>query len=313
MGLCRCPKRKVTTQFCYEHRVNVCESCMVENHPNCIVQGYLQWLKDSDYEPVCTLCRRELIQEECVRLLCYHVFHWRCLDEQLSQLPLTTAPAGYACPMCGHEVIPRDNVVSPVADIVRVKLERARWANPGGGAKRPSGRQHDSHLQHTHNPRDSGFTWTSSSPTPNGASQSSFMDTVNSNPHSAINAISNNTTSSRGPALLKQGAAFFESSIPSVPGRSFVSPQHSLSRGEDEDKYKKKSVLELIHRWFQSKLLLGGRRRGDPMKRWAAIIIAIAIGMLLMIYFMSRVGQLSAELDPMLSPNFNPALRSRDN
>lgn len=48
----------------------------------------------------------------------------------------------------------RDNVVSPVADIVRVKLERARWANPGGGAKRPSGRQHDSHLQHTHNPRD---------------------------------------------------------------------------------------------------------------------------------------------------------------
>lgn len=34
MGLCRCPKRKVTTQFCYEHRVNVCESCMVENHPN---------------------------------------------------------------------------------------------------------------------------------------------------------------------------------------------------------------------------------------------------------------------------------------
>lgn len=55
-------------------------------------------------------------------------------------------------------------------------------------------------------------------------------------------------TSSRGPALLKQGAAFFESSIPSVPGRSFVSPQHSLSRGEDEDKYKRKSVLELIHR-----------------------------------------------------------------
>ena len=33
MGLCKCPKRKVTNQFCFEHRVNVCEHCMVSNHP----------------------------------------------------------------------------------------------------------------------------------------------------------------------------------------------------------------------------------------------------------------------------------------
>lgn len=32
MGLCKCPKRKVTNQFCFEHRVNVCEHCMVTNH-----------------------------------------------------------------------------------------------------------------------------------------------------------------------------------------------------------------------------------------------------------------------------------------
>lgn len=32
MGLCKCPKRQVTTQFCFEHRVNVCENCMVVNH-----------------------------------------------------------------------------------------------------------------------------------------------------------------------------------------------------------------------------------------------------------------------------------------
>lgn len=33
MGLCKCPKRRVTNLFCFEHRVNVCEHCMVTNHP----------------------------------------------------------------------------------------------------------------------------------------------------------------------------------------------------------------------------------------------------------------------------------------
>lgn len=32
MGLCKCPKRQVTNQFCFEHRVNVCEHCMVASH-----------------------------------------------------------------------------------------------------------------------------------------------------------------------------------------------------------------------------------------------------------------------------------------
>lgn len=36
MGLCKCPKRRVTNQFCFEHRVNVCEYCMVTSHPKVI-------------------------------------------------------------------------------------------------------------------------------------------------------------------------------------------------------------------------------------------------------------------------------------
>ena len=40
MGLCKCPKKKVTNQFCYEHRVNVCEHCMVSNHPKVIYLRY---------------------------------------------------------------------------------------------------------------------------------------------------------------------------------------------------------------------------------------------------------------------------------
>ena len=56
MGLCKCPKRKVTNQFCFEHRVNVCEYCMVSSHSTCPVQSYLQWLQDSDYNPNCFFC-----------------------------------------------------------------------------------------------------------------------------------------------------------------------------------------------------------------------------------------------------------------
>lgn len=30
MGLCKC--RVVTTLFCFQHRVNVCERCLVSDH-----------------------------------------------------------------------------------------------------------------------------------------------------------------------------------------------------------------------------------------------------------------------------------------
>ena len=56
MGLCKCPKRKVTNLFCFEHRVNVCEDCIVSTHPTCVVRSYLQWLQDSDYSPNCSFC-----------------------------------------------------------------------------------------------------------------------------------------------------------------------------------------------------------------------------------------------------------------
>jgi len=33
MGLCKCSKRRVTNLFCFVHRVNVCEQCMLQEHP----------------------------------------------------------------------------------------------------------------------------------------------------------------------------------------------------------------------------------------------------------------------------------------
>ncbi|KAL1110276.1 hypothetical protein AAG570_008353 [Ranatra chinensis] len=133
MGLCKCPKRKVTNLFCYEHRVNVCLHCMVTNHPKCIVQSYILWLQDSDYDRTCTLCNKDLVIDDCVRLMCYHVFHWNCLDQYARKLPDTTAPAGYVCPTCSEPIFPKSNVISPVAVALREKIASVNWARIGLG------------------------------------------------------------------------------------------------------------------------------------------------------------------------------------
>nr|CAD7434422.1 unnamed protein product [Timema monikensis] len=99
----------------------------------CIVQSYLQWLQDSDYNPICELCTKELATEDCVRLICYHVYHWACLDQYARQLPATTAPAGYTCPSCKVGIFPAVNLVSAVADVLREKLAGVNWARAGLG------------------------------------------------------------------------------------------------------------------------------------------------------------------------------------
>lgn len=139
----------------------------------CIVQSYLQWLQDSDYNPNCSLCNDPLIAQDTVRLVCYgeiinlicidssckmstanamkndfahlepchvafffpdpDVFHWSCLNTLASRLPLHTAPAGYQCPVCQGPVFPSPNLASPIADQLREQLSSVNWARAGLG------------------------------------------------------------------------------------------------------------------------------------------------------------------------------------
>ena len=131
MGLCKCQKRKVTNLFCFEHDVNVCEYCLVADHERCIVQSYVQWLQDSEYNPICILCKNLLKEEPTVRLICYDVFHWSCLDKYAASLPANTAPAGYQCPKCKECLFPPQNLVSPVVEALRAKLETVQWSRIG--------------------------------------------------------------------------------------------------------------------------------------------------------------------------------------
>lgn len=47
----------------------------------CIVQSYLQWLQDSDYNPNCSLCNDPLAAQDTVRLVCYgEIINLICTD-----------------------------------------------------------------------------------------------------------------------------------------------------------------------------------------------------------------------------------------
>ncbi|KAJ3233160.1 Zinc finger protein-like 1 [Chytriomyces hyalinus] len=126
MGLCKC--RNVTNLFCFEHRKNVCEKCIVTDHVKCVVKSYLQWLQDSDYDPSCQICKGSLDQGEPLRLACLDIFHVQCINNICDKLPETTAPAGYACPVCSAALIPPDNVSSQIAESVRSTFSNAKWA-----------------------------------------------------------------------------------------------------------------------------------------------------------------------------------------
>lgn len=66
-------------------------------------------------------------------LPCPDVFHWHCLNNLASRLPLHTAPAGYQCPVCQGPVFPPPNLASPVADQLREQLSSVNWARAGLG------------------------------------------------------------------------------------------------------------------------------------------------------------------------------------
>lgn len=128
MGLCKC--RVVTNLFCFEHKTNVCEKCIVATHPRCVVKSYLSWLQDSDFDASCGLCRKTLQEGDVVRLACLDLFHRSCLDQYATAMPDHTAPSGYTCPACGTVLIPPENAASPVSTNVRQIFRTSAWAKP---------------------------------------------------------------------------------------------------------------------------------------------------------------------------------------
>lgn len=283
MGLCKCPKKRVTNQFCFEHRVCVCENCMVTNHPICVVQSYLQWLQDSDYNSICELCSNDLNIEDSIRLTCYHVFHWSCLDHYSRQLPPTTAPRGYVCPSCKNPLFPAPNLISPVADVLKEKLAGVNWARAGLGLPLlPEEREIKSVVNHV-NP--------SLSQTPRSTPSPSHS-VVNVDDHGAFNRIDNNYH-----ALSASRKAFQD-----------VRDVKPIVFDHDDDKYKRRPISELVSTWWKITFGAPLRARGTRSKyrRYCMFGTFIIFGILIFLFLMSRLGRHSTENDPNFDEIHNP-------
>lgn len=126
-------ENSLSNVLCGFHCQNIFLFLYVAFYFQCVIQSYLQWLRDSDCNPICTFCNETLSSRECCRLTCYHVYHWACLDSYCRSLPESKNPASYECPTCNTRIIPQPNLVSIVADVLREKLNGVNWARAAQG------------------------------------------------------------------------------------------------------------------------------------------------------------------------------------
>ncbi|XP_072573766.1 zinc finger protein-like 1 [Paramormyrops kingsleyae] len=326
MGLCKCPKRKVTNLFCFEHRVNVCEHCLVTNHSKCIVQSYLQWLQDSDYNPNCRLCSTPLASQDTVRLTCYDVFHWSCLNELAARLPLHTAPAGYQCPSCNGPVFPPSNLANPVADVLRERLSSVNWARAGLGLplieERSSAQENAPHDVTDYTDWSSFDSLTAPSTT-SPASQPYMSNPV---PPVAPTQADFPSSSNNG-SLLSQSHCVVSmstaSASESVVLHSASSPRKVYDTRDsghtsvtqidfDDDKYRRRPALS----WFAQilKNRSGSKRTSLTLKQRVLLVLLLGtLGFFTLIIVMAKLGRASADTDPNLDPRLNPHIHVGNN
>ncbi|XP_004523316.1 zinc finger protein-like 1 homolog [Ceratitis capitata] len=290
MGLCKCPKRQVTNQFCFEHRVNVCENCMVQNHPKCIVQSYLQWLRDSDYVANCTLCSMTLEQGECVRLVCYHVFHWDCLNARQSSLPANTAPRGHQCPICDTEIFPNMNLVSPVADALKAYLSQVNWGRNGLGLSLlPADQSVTSAKAKAHSLTNTAV----SSAHTSAVSNMTKVHHSNNIDRSKANGVFSTQTmrhdSPHSVLLMDTFSPPTESDVHASSRRPLLPRQSPIGGTDrDENKYKRRTPSEIFSRWSRRFYAPSSR---PPWRRNWFMIFCGALTFLAFLYLMAHFGR----------------------
>lgn len=280
---------------------------MVSNHKKCVVQSYLAWLQDSDYNPDCAFCNSPLSEEECVRLTCYCLYHWNCLDNHCRNLPATTTPEGYTCVQCDALIFPAENLVSPVADELRKQLQDVNWARAGLGLPLIDATKERKPVPIPVGPR----------PTPEG--QDRTGDPMNI-AHELIAAKKSDqrtgsTSGQPGPSgNWKGGDTVVEFDTPTSRRLNTEFPDLATSPliagdpDSDANKYKRRAPTDLLYRWLRSVMNSGGRsRRG--VGKWPMLVIIGFIAVLTLFALLSYLSRGGDYDDPMLDPMNNPNIR----
>ncbi|CAH8473494.1 unnamed protein product [Schistosoma bovis] len=309
MGLCKCERRRVTNLFCFEHRVNVCEFCLVANHHKCIVKSYLRWIKDSDFNPSCSLCHEPFEADpskKCIRLVCLDVFHWNCLNNHVMSLPPTTTPAGFLCPLCSQPIIPQANHGGPVAEALRSCLSEVDWAKESLNEIRPF-----FHLEgHPKSTSTPNMNICASNPT-DGKLFNSCLDVaarqflkghdvtdILESPQKTTGFQIDNSKDTNMYTDISQ-LHYQRRDQPSLNSQKLFMPEN-----DDNDKYKRHLTLA----WFRRFL----RRHSSHFTRLSVIrrnrLILLIMGCIICIFLLGFYGSQPKDItgDPLLDPHMNP-------
>jgi len=285
---------------------------MVASHDKCVVQSYLAWLQDSDYSPDCQFCCGPLQspESECVRLVCYCLFHWVCLEQHCRSLPPSTAPAGYTCPACSSPIFPPDNLVSPVADQLRRKLQDVNWARAGLGLP----------LLDDSAERKPGGAPTGLRPSPEGEAVS---DSDHNLPHELVTkkALTVARAAQSDAAVWKQKndlvtdtVVNFDTPTSRRAGGVGTDLAHSPLIAGDPDsegnKYKRRTPADWFLRWWKTMMKPAAQRRRS-LGGWLMILMVILLGLATLVMVFNYLGR-GGKDDPLLDPMNNPNIRVGD-
>ena len=235
-----------------------------------------------------------LAGEECVRLVCYCVFRWSCLDNYCRSLPPDTAPAGYLCPVCGTGIFPPDNLVSPVADKLRSVLQDVNWARAGLGLPLLSDSLERRPAQVPAGPR----------PSPEG-------EDIPADPLSlAHELVAKKAARDRGDTVVT-----FDSETVRRGDRGDLadlakSPLLAGDPDSEKNKYKRRPPTDWLIRWWRTMMKPAAQRRRS-LSHWVMLAVIIAISFLTLVFVFNYLGRGGAE-DPMLDPRNNPNIRIAD-
>lgn len=245
-----------------------------------------------------------------MRLTCYHVFHWACLDTYARNLPPTTAPAGYICQTCQTGIFPKPHLVSPVADVLREKLASVNWARAGLGLPLLSSEREQKPLQEPKVTLTQTTVYQNHASIPAAPTVATARTNTNVNTHS--NIVHNNQ---------KQGPPYSVVNIESSnqPDRKIFEAYDDpkdIKFDPDENKYQRKSPLEWFRRSWKLISTPPVRRRGSSgtlYKRYAIIAIVGLIGFILIIILFSWLGRMATDGDPAFDIMNNPNINLQQN
>ena len=205
----------------------------------------------------------------------------------MRELPADTAPAGYACPNCQDCIFPPEKLVSPVADALRQLLNDVNWARAGLGLP----------LLEDRSERRPTFQAIPSGPRPT--------------PEGESGAISVND----GQLKNEESVISFDHTSPtSRTARALPTSPLLLPNDADEDKYRRRSPLRFLARWWRT-TFGHGMLRTKRMSKGQKIVMRIGVGIFIFVSFMVILSYFSRRsddeyiADPMLDPMSNPNIR----